>query len=105
MRGSFALPLAFAFALALLAGCVSPATQVQPAAVDAKALGAEVGSLGVLSDAARNVIPLPAGVTRLVGGEYVFPASATEPSIGADKAGDVFMTGQGMGALPGRSSP
>jgi hypothetical protein len=98
--------LALALVLAVLAGCVqTPGAKVTTAStMSPAATGPIVGNLGVLHDGHERVIALDPTVVRLVGGEYVFPASATEPSIGADKQGNVFMTGMTQ-AIPGRSSP
>ncbi|GEM_PF-1021787 len=85
-------------ASALLAGCVtSPA--VKTASTDAMGMpmgNLTVGTAGVYHlshEALADAAALNATFPQALGGEYLLPASATEPSVGADKAGNVYMTG------------
>ncbi|MFA5860266.1 MAG: hypothetical protein WDA16_01090 [Candidatus Thermoplasmatota archaeon] len=94
---------------ALLVGCVSPASQVTPASGALQVATGEVtGNDGVMHLSHEGIVPMDPAVPRLVGGEFTFPASATEPSIGADLKGGVYMTGFGSGgatAAAGRTTP
>lgn len=83
---------------ALLAGCVSPAavnsasTGMAMPAPDGLVVGAE-GVYHTASGLVMDAAALNATFPRALGGEYLLPTAATEPSIGADKAGNVYMTG------------
>lgn len=99
MRGLLVVAVA---ALAVLAGCVSNGA-VNTASTTAEPVAANltVTQQGVLHTAFG--VPLLAGasnMTAALGGEYLINASSTEPTVGVDKAGNVYITGsskQGSG--------
>jgi hypothetical protein len=81
----------------ILAGCATtPETPVSTTAPAAPSLTG-VGLTGVyhLADG-KAAPPVNASFPMAIGGEYLLPQSASEPSIGADKAGNVFMTGSNV---------
>lgn len=88
---------------AIAAGCVTPAVKLQPNAAGLASItgGDLVGQRGILHDSAGKLLPLGAGLPRLLGGEFLLPASSTEPSIGADGKGGVYMTGSARGGATG----
>ena len=88
-----ALPALAVPLLLLLAGCVAPAAEED--ATDPAALGplpALVGKEGVVTDAAGQVLALPQGAARALGGQYDLGLASTEPTLAVGKDGALFMT-------------
>ncbi|HLE98038.1 MAG TPA: sialidase family protein, partial [Candidatus Thermoplasmatota archaeon] len=86
-------------ALPVLAGCVSPpAAEVTPASTLTGTGTATVGEDGVLHRAGGAVVPAAPDVVRAVGAQFFLGAPSSEPTIGVDPDGVVFMTGFAPGA-------
>ena len=78
---------------AVLAGCVA-APEAPGAAVDpAAALPLTPGTTGVLHGPDGVLLPAAPGAARAVGGQYSIGVDATEPTLGVDAGGNVYMTG------------
>ena len=86
-------------ASALLAGCVSPPSETPGAALDPGAALPATDTLGVLHGPDGVPLPLPADVERAVGGQFFLGVDATEPTVGADGKGAVYMTGFSPGGF------
>lgn len=97
MRLLFALTVV---PLLLLAGCVAPEDAAPAATLGPDALGAG-GVDGVLHRAEGATLALGDGLMPLArGAQFRIGASSVEPTIGVDKDGTIFMTGNARGMLP-----
>lgn len=84
--------LALGIVTVALAGCVSPATPEDPAALPAApALAAPTA--GLLHLAGQALAPAEAAMAQAVGAQFPTGVAAAEPTIGITSDGAVFMTG------------
>lgn len=92
--------LAAAIALATLAGCSEPATAPTPTAEGNQVLAPQAGTFHFPDGALA-----PAGCVRMLAGAYYTGQGASEPSIGSDSKGHVFMTADVSGPVTSSGGP